>query len=60
MFKMCMRGTESLHIVTSISSSFFTKKCPKNGTNKLPIYKKSLGKQDVNLRFFSKKNRFTP
>lgn len=55
-----MRGTESLQIVTSISSSFFTKKHPKNGTNKLSIWKKPIGKQDVNLSFFGKKNRFSP
>ena len=60
MFKIYRTDAESLHIITSISSSFFTKKCPKNGTNKLLIEKKSIDKQDVKLRFFSKKNRFSP
>lgn len=60
MFKIYRTDAETLHIIISIPSSFFTKKCPKNGTDKLSIYKKSLGKQDVNLRFFGKKNRFTP
>lgn len=37
MFKIYRTDAESLHIITSISSSFFTKKRPKNGTDKLSI-----------------------